>query len=91
MLLWNPEREAPNTARADWEKVRKYDTAWLCEEGRREEAAELAQEEAEEAREAAKKRHGPAAAESPGDAGGNGNLSALLRYRCEYEGRGGRR
>jgi hypothetical protein len=91
LLLFNPERDAPYTARAGWEKVRKYDTAWLCEEGRREEAAELAQEEAEEARDAAKNRGVAAAAQPSGDATGNGNLSALLRYRCEYEGRVGRR
>jgi hypothetical protein len=56
--------------RDDWKKVRKYDTAWLCEEGRRKEAAELAEDAA--------KDH-PDQSETL--------LAAMLRYRCEPEGR----
>jgi hypothetical protein len=58
--------------------VRKYDTAWLCEEGRREEAAELVKETDEERREKSGARQAGAVASS-------GNLAALLRYRCEHE------
>jgi hypothetical protein len=60
--------------------VRKYDTAWLCEEGRREEAAELVKETEEDRRE----KSGP---QSPGAIASAGNLAALLRYRCEHESR----
>jgi hypothetical protein len=47
-LLFNPEPNALNAPRADWEEVEEYDTAWLCEQGRREEAVERAEEAAKE-------------------------------------------
>jgi hypothetical protein len=47
-LLFNPEPNPLNAPRGDWEDVEEYDTAWLCEEGRREEAAERAEEAAKE-------------------------------------------
>jgi hypothetical protein len=47
-LLFNPEPNPLNAPRADWEEVEEYDTAWLCEEGRRDEAAERAEEAAKE-------------------------------------------
>ncbi len=69
-LFFNPDSNPLDAPRDDWKKVRKYDTAWLCEEGRRKEAAELAED-------AAKKR--PDESET--------QLSSMLRYRCEPEGR----
>lgn len=41
ILLSLPEHGTSSTPGASWEKVREYDTAWLCEEGRRDEVAEL--------------------------------------------------
>ena len=48
LLLFNREADEPFAPRESWKKVRKYDTAWLCEEGRREEAAELSEQTAKE-------------------------------------------
>jgi hypothetical protein len=48
LLLFNPEPGAPYSPTQRWERVRKYDTAWLCEEGRREEAARLSERTAKE-------------------------------------------
>jgi len=46
MLLFNRTPELANPPLSSWKKVHEYDTAWLCEEGRREKAGELAQEDA---------------------------------------------
>jgi hypothetical protein len=46
MLLFNRTPEVANPPLSTWKKVHEYDTAWLCEEGRREKAGELAQEAA---------------------------------------------
>ena len=48
LLLFNPESNAHYASTESWERVRKYDTAWLCEEGRREEAAKLSERTAKE-------------------------------------------
>jgi hypothetical protein len=48
LLLFNPESNAHYASMESWERVRKYDTAWLCEEGRREEAARLSERTAKE-------------------------------------------
>jgi hypothetical protein len=48
LLLFNPEPGAPYSPTGRWERVRKYETAWLCEEGRREEAARLSERTAKE-------------------------------------------
>src|SRR5262249_48150107 len=48
LLLFNPESNAPHASMESWERVRKYDTAWLCEEGRRAEAARLSERTAKE-------------------------------------------
>ena len=45
-LLFNRTPELANPPLSTWKKVREYDTAWLCEEGRRKEANDLAQEAA---------------------------------------------
>lgn len=45
-LLFNPTPNLPDPPLPTWKKIREYDTAWLCEEGRREKAGELAQEDA---------------------------------------------
>jgi len=47
MLLFNRTPELANPPLSSWKKVREYDTAWLCEEGRRTEANDLAQEAAD--------------------------------------------
>lgn len=44
VLLFNRTPELANPPPSSWKKVRDYDTAWLCEEGRRGEAADLAKE-----------------------------------------------
>ncbi len=44
MLLFNRTPDLANPPLADWKKMREYDTAWLCEEGRRQEANDLAVE-----------------------------------------------
>jgi hypothetical protein len=46
MLLFNRTPELPNPPLSSWKKVHEYDTAWLCEEKRREKAGELAQDDA---------------------------------------------
>ena len=46
MLLFNPTPNLPDPPLPTWKKIREYDTAWLCEEGRRKEANDLAQEAA---------------------------------------------
>ncbi len=38
LLLFNPTEGQPRKPIAQWKKVREYDTAWLCEQGRRKEA-----------------------------------------------------
>ena len=50
ILLLLPEPGTPSAPTASWKKVREYDTAWRCEEGRREKAAELTKDTAEEQR-----------------------------------------
>jgi hypothetical protein len=45
-LLFNRTPELANPPLSIWKKVREYDTAWLCEEGRRKEANDLAQKAA---------------------------------------------
>ena len=44
VLLFNRTPELVNPPLASWKKVRSYDTAWLCEAGRREEARDLAKD-----------------------------------------------
>jgi hypothetical protein len=44
-LLFNPTPNLPDPPLPTWKKVHEYDTAWLCEEGRREKAGELAQKD----------------------------------------------
>jgi hypothetical protein len=44
VLLFNRTPELANPPLASWKKVRSYDTAWLCEEGRRDEARDLAKD-----------------------------------------------
>jgi hypothetical protein len=46
MLLFNPTPDLPDPPLPTWKKIREYDTAWLCEEGRRKEANDLAQKTA---------------------------------------------
>jgi len=46
-LLFNPTPNLPDPPLPTWKKIREYDTAWLCEEGRRKEANDLAEEMAE--------------------------------------------
>ena len=46
MLLFNPTPNLPDPPLPTWKKIREYDTAWLCEEARRTEANDLAQEAA---------------------------------------------
>ena len=46
MLLFNRTPELANPPLSSWKKVHEYDTAWLCEEGRREKASEQAQDDA---------------------------------------------
>ena len=48
MLLFNRTPELANPPLASWKKVHEYDTAWLCEQGRREEAGDLAKDEAKD-------------------------------------------
>lgn len=45
MLLFNRTPELANPPLTSWKKVRAYDTAWLCEEGRRDEARDLARDD----------------------------------------------
>ena len=47
LLLFNPTSNMPDPPLPTWKKIHEYDTAWLCEEGRRKEANDLAQEAAE--------------------------------------------
>jgi len=70
VLLFNKTPELANPPLASWKKVDDYDTAWLCEEGRREKAADLMKD-------AQKKntQNGPPEAQTA--------LGSLLRYRCE--------
>ena len=39
LLLFNADEQKPNAPITEWKKLREYDTAWLCEEGRRREMA----------------------------------------------------
>jgi hypothetical protein len=78
LLLFNPEADGLRGARGEWETVRGYDTLWLCEQGRREEAAQDAEEAAKQADARWPRPSGPRSASS-------GTLAALLQYRCEYE------
>ena len=48
---FNPDPGARYAPMESWERVRKYDTAWLCEEARREEAARLSERTGERFRE----------------------------------------
>jgi len=48
LLLFHPEGDAPPAPAESWERVRKYDTAWLCEQGRHEEAVKLSERTAKE-------------------------------------------
>jgi len=86
-LLFNPKPDQLYVPRADWEEVREYDTAWLCEEGRRDEAAELAKDGTKDRpRGIASTLTGlfrRAAKERPRDSAGT--LATLLRYRCEHK------
>ena len=41
VLLFNKTPELADPPLASWKKVHDYDTAWLCEEGRREKAVDL--------------------------------------------------
>ena len=52
-LLFNQTPNLPDPPLSAWKKVREYDTAWLCEEGRRTEANDLAQEAAKKSGQAA--------------------------------------
>lgn len=88
MLLHNPEAAGLHTPRGEWDTVRKYDTAWRCEKGRREEAMERSEEATNEA---IKRRRSPLGPHAPVDGGNTGMLAALLQYRCEHEDRGRRR
>ena len=36
LLLFNPDRQRPNASLHDWKRVHEYDTAYLCDQGRRE-------------------------------------------------------
>jgi hypothetical protein len=53
ILLFNRTPELANPPLSSWKKVREYDTAWLCEEGRRTKAADLARDEKHKAGQAA--------------------------------------
>ena len=88
MLLHNPEASGLHMPRGDWETVRTYDTAWRCEQGRREEAMERARR-----RSTRQSSGGEARSVRTGRSigGGTGMLAALLQYRCEHEDRGRRR
>jgi len=46
LLLFNPTPNMPDPPLPTWKKIHEYDTAWLCEEGRRKEANDLAEEAA---------------------------------------------
>jgi hypothetical protein len=46
VLLFNPQEETSYVPLPGWKRVRDYETAWLCEEGRRKEAADLMEKEA---------------------------------------------
>jgi len=41
LLLFNADERKPNAPIDEWKKVREYDTAWLCEQGRRKEITTL--------------------------------------------------
>jgi hypothetical protein len=78
LLLFNPKANGLQGGQGEWETVRHYDTLWLCEQGRREDAAERAEE-------AAKKDDAKWPLPSGPRAPDSGNLAALLQYRCEHE------
>ena len=67
VLLFNPDEGKPNAPISGWKKVREYETAWLCEQGRRKEVASLGERAAKEGA-----RHGSMTL-------GAGEF----RYRCE--------
>ena len=71
VLLFNKTPELANPPLASWKKVHDYDTAWLCEEGRREKAADLMKD----AQKKDAQKNGPPEAQTA--------LGSLLRYRCE--------
>jgi hypothetical protein len=77
-LLFNPDADGLQGVRGEWKKVQRYDTPWLCEQGRREEAAEHAEETAKDADAKWPRPTGPRSPSS-------GTLAALLKYRCQYE------
>jgi hypothetical protein len=78
LLLFNPESNGLQSGPGEWETVRHYDTLWLCEQGRREEAAERAQEIAKKADAKWGRPSGPRSPDSE-------TFAAMLQYRCEYE------
>ena len=71
LLLFNAAGGGPYAPTQEWDEVRRYDTAWECEAGRREEAARVAEKQAEEHQ----------------GSDSRTTLDALLQHRCEYEGR----
>lgn len=76
VLSFNPAADGLNARRDGWEWVERYDSAWACEEGRREAALEKAEKQA---------------ARSQKVAANNTALRTLLQYRCEHESRAPKR
>ena len=67
VLLFNPQEHAPPSPTVAWKKVREYDTAYLCEQGRREKVESVC------AKEAKRSHRDPRTLAADTDA----------RYRCE--------